>query len=68
MQDIVVQIQVASICGSDMHPYAGRGVRLDDGIIFGHEFVGIVCAVGDQVTNQAHARAADCLVLRRPNC
>ena len=38
-----------SICGSDMHPYAGRGVPLDSGITFGHEFTGQVVAAGSEV-------------------
>ncbi|KAK9834732.1 hypothetical protein WJX74_008783 [Apatococcus lobatus] len=49
--DIVVKVKLASICGSDMHPYAGRGVQLDAGIIFGHEFVGEVVDVGSEVKN-----------------
>ena len=58
VQDVVVKVILASICGSDMHPYAGRGVRLDDGIIFGHEFVGEVVDVGSEVHRPiAHAHA-----------
>lgn len=49
MQDVIVKVALASICGSDMHPYAGRGVQLDEGIIFGHEFVGEVVDVGPEV-------------------
>lgn len=49
LQDVVVRVKLASICGSDMHPYAGRGVQLDDGIIFGHEFVGEVVDAGSEV-------------------
>ena len=40
---------MSSICGSDMHPYAGRGVVLDSGITFGHEYTGVIVAVGDEV-------------------
>lgn len=40
---------MSSICGSDMHPYAGRGVVLDNGITFGHEYTGVIVAVGDEV-------------------
>ena len=52
-----------SICGSDMHPYAGRGVPLDSGITFGHEFTGQVVAAGSEVrgmplcSSQSHATA-----------
>jgi len=41
---------MSSICGSDMHPYAGRGVALDQGITFGHEYTGVIVAVGDDVS------------------
>lgn len=41
---------MSSICGSDMHPYAGRGVVLDSGITFGHEYTGVIVAVGDEVS------------------
>ena len=47
---------MSSICGSDMHPYAGRGVVLDDGITFGHEYTGVIVAVGDEVS-QCHAQS-----------
>lgn len=43
---------MSSICGSDMHPYAGRGVVLDNGITFGHEYTGVIVAVGDEVRSR----------------
>ena len=49
LQDVIVKVTMSSICGSDMHPYAGRGVVLDSGITFGHEYTGIIVAVGDEV-------------------
>lgn len=45
-----MKVTMSSICGSDMHPYAGRGVVLDDGITFGHEYTGVIVAVGDEVS------------------
>ena len=50
-QDAIVKVGLSSICGSDMHPYAGRGVQLDHGITFGHEFMGTVAKIGDQVSH-----------------
>jgi threonine dehydrogenase-like Zn-dependent dehydrogenase len=47
--DVVVKVTMASICGSDLHPYAGRGARLDDGTTFGHEYAGVVVATGPEV-------------------
>ncbi|DBA89487.1 TPA: hypothetical protein ACH3X1_004110 [Trebouxia sp. C0004] len=47
--DVIVKVTMSSICGSDMHPYAGRGVALDHGITFGHEYTGFIVAVGDDI-------------------
>jgi threonine dehydrogenase-like Zn-dependent dehydrogenase len=47
--DAIVQVQVAGLCGSDLHPYMGREVGLDPGTVMGHEFVGEVIAVGNAV-------------------
>ena len=49
-----MKVTMSSICGSDMHPYAGRGVALDHGITFGHEYTGVVVAVGDDVSLCRH--------------
>ncbi len=54
MQDVIVKVTMSSICGSDMHPYAGRGVALDHGITFGHEYTGVIVAVGDDVSLCQH--------------
>lgn len=47
--DAIVRVDVAGLCGSDLHPFFGREVGLDPGTVMGHEFVGEVIAVGDQV-------------------
>jgi len=44
--DALVQVEVAGICGSDLHVYHGREAGLDPGTIMGHEFVGRVLATG----------------------
>jgi 2-desacetyl-2-hydroxyethyl bacteriochlorophyllide A dehydrogenase len=48
-EDAVVQIEASGICGSDLHIYHGR-VKIEPGFTIGHEFVGRVTDVGDQVT------------------
>ncbi|MFK8113991.1 MAG: alcohol dehydrogenase catalytic domain-containing protein [Rubripirellula sp.] len=47
--DAIVQVRLAGLCGSDLHPFFGREVGLDPGTVMGHEFVGEIVAVGDQV-------------------
>ena len=47
--DAIVGVEIAGMCGSDMHPFLGREVGLDRGTVMGHEFVGKVLAVGSQV-------------------
>jgi len=46
--DAVIRITTANICGSDLHPYEGRA-DMDDGMVLGHENMGIVEAVGSAV-------------------
>lgn len=48
--DAVVRIQLAGLCGSDLHPFFGRETGIDAGTVMGHEFVGEVVAVGDEVS------------------
>ena len=47
--DAVVRITSTSICGSDLHLYAGHVVKLEEGDIIGHEPMGIVEEVGGEV-------------------
>jgi alcohol dehydrogenase len=44
----IVRVEASGICGSDLHIYHGR-VQIDPGFIIGHEYVGTVVAVGDEV-------------------
>ena len=47
--DAVVRVTLASICSSDLHIRAGTVPRAVPGTIVGHEFVGVVEEVGDDV-------------------
>lgn len=50
--DAVVKIVAACVCGSDMWPY--RGIEpVDEPRRMGHEAVGVVSAIGDQVSGVA---------------
>ncbi len=48
--DAIVRVDLAGLCGSDLHPFFGRESGLDVGTVMGHEFVGEVVAVGDRVS------------------
>lgn len=47
--DAIVAVEIAGLCGSDLHPYFGRELGLDPGTVMGHEFVGRVLDVGADV-------------------
>lgn len=55
-RDAVVAVELAAICGSDLHPYRGNEVGLDPGTILGHEFLGRVVEVGSAVAELAGER------------
>ncbi|MFQ5695191.1 MAG: alcohol dehydrogenase catalytic domain-containing protein, partial [Terriglobia bacterium] len=51
--DVVVHVDAASICGTDLHIYAWDPLmrqRIRPPLIFGHEFCGTVEAVGSEVS------------------
>jgi threonine dehydrogenase-like Zn-dependent dehydrogenase len=48
-RDAIVRVTRACICGSDLHLYHGLVPDTRVGQTFGHEFVGIVDSVGDDV-------------------
>ena len=47
--DALVDVSACAICGSDLHPYRGDERGLDSGTVLGHEFVGVVAALGPAV-------------------
>jgi 2-desacetyl-2-hydroxyethyl bacteriochlorophyllide A dehydrogenase len=46
--DAIVRVEATGICGSDLHIYHGR-VQIEPGFVIGHEYVGTVVEVGDEV-------------------
>jgi len=48
--DAVIKVTSTNICGSDLHLYEVLGAFMDAGDVLGHEAMGIVEEVGDQVT------------------
>jgi alcohol dehydrogenase len=49
--DAVVRVELAAICGSDLHLYHGMMPDTRVGTTFGHEFIGTVHEVGPSVQN-----------------
>jgi threonine dehydrogenase-like Zn-dependent dehydrogenase len=49
-RDIVIRVTLAAICGSDLHIYGGYIPTMQKGDILGHETMGEVVAVGNEVT------------------
>ncbi len=51
--ELLIQIEAAGICGSDMHAYLGHDDRRPAPLILGHEAAGIICTgerKGERVT------------------
>ncbi|WP_460359275.1 zinc-dependent alcohol dehydrogenase [Mycobacterium sp. ZZG] len=49
--DAIVRVELAAICGSDLHLYHGLMPDTRIGHTFGHEFIGVVEKVGPTVEN-----------------
>jgi threonine dehydrogenase-like Zn-dependent dehydrogenase len=52
-QDAIVRITSTAICGSDLHLYNGYVPSMESGDVLGHEFMGEVVEVGNNVRNLA---------------
>jgi threonine dehydrogenase-like Zn-dependent dehydrogenase len=52
-QDIILRVTSTAICGSDLHLYGGLIPTLKAGDILGHEFMGEVVEVGNEVRRVA---------------
>lgn len=50
--DAIVRIEASGVCGSDLHIYHGR-VKIEPGFTIGHEYVGTVTAIGEEVRSVA---------------
>ncbi|MCK6561711.1 alcohol dehydrogenase family protein [bacterium] len=47
--EVILKVQLAGICGSDLHVYHEREKGLDPGTVMGHEFAGEIVAAGREV-------------------
>ena len=50
-RDAIIQVTSTAICGSDLHLYDGYVPSMKKGDILGHEFMGEVVDVGEEVQN-----------------
>ena len=50
--DCIVEVEVAGICGTDLHPYRGHIPGFAPGTVMGHEFVGTVVEAGGELTKR----------------
>lgn len=50
-KDAIIKVTLSSICTSDIHIIEGKVPKARNNIILGHEFVGAVDEVGDEVKN-----------------
>jgi threonine dehydrogenase-like Zn-dependent dehydrogenase len=48
--DAIVRVKQTALCGADLFPYHGMTPGFESGTVLGHEFVGVVEAVGEGVT------------------
>jgi threonine dehydrogenase-like Zn-dependent dehydrogenase len=52
-RDAIVKVSLTAICGSDLHLYNGSIPTMKSGDVLGHEFMGEVVEVGQEVRNLA---------------
>lgn len=66
--DVLLRVDRAAICGSDLHPYHGR-LEMEDGFVLGHEYLGTIEAKGDGVTQfEEGERAVGSFFVACGNC
>ena len=47
--DVLLKVDRAAICGTDLHPSSGR-MEMEEGATLGHEYLGTIEAKGEGVT------------------
>jgi L-iditol 2-dehydrogenase len=49
-EDVLLEVQAAAICGSDLHQYSGKqSWAVNYPVVLGHEFSGVVARLGERV-------------------
>lgn len=65
-EDVLIQVKACGVCGTDVHIYEGDkgAAEVTPPTILGHEFAGVIAAVGENVKNY---KAGDRVCID-PNC
>lgn len=50
-KDVIIEVTLSAVCGSDLHLYDGCIPTMEKGDILGHEFMGRVVEIGTDVKN-----------------
>jgi len=71
--EVIVQVKACGICGSDLHAAGSQTLKMPAGTIMGHEFAGVVEAVGasvgdftpgDAVAAMSYVACGECAMCR----
>lgn len=52
-KEVQIKVQYCGICGTDLHAYLGKHPFINPPVIPGHEFVGKIETIGDEVMNES---------------
>lgn len=71
--DAILEVELAAICGSDLHIYQGKIAGVLPGTVLGHEFVGRIVekgplvpfALGERVVGSFQVACGDCPACRK---
>lgn len=50
--DVILEVKCAGICGADLHWESGEFVPGDTPFVLGHEFAGVICEVGKNMSDR----------------
>ena len=68
-QDAIVKVRLSSVCGSDLHQISGYIPAMRSGDVIGHEFLGEIVEVGEEVNRHAvGGRVVVCSVIACGRC
>jgi len=59
-RDVVIKVTSTTICGSDLHLFSGAMPGVERGDILGHEFMGVIQEVGEEVKNVKKGQRVVC--------